>query len=123
MKKSGRKKAFSNKLSDSEIERLAILIEEAAEVQQVACKILRHGYESHHPRGLTKNRQLLTREIGDLETAIELVMEARDVQRLGVVTSAIEKVTSLREFTHHQKPRDLDEVEQRWMNVAKASTR
>ena len=38
--------AHFNGLSESEQERLSILIEECGEVVQAACKILRHGYES-----------------------------------------------------------------------------
>lgn len=40
---------FTNNLTPAEAECLAILIEECAEVQQIACKILRHGYDSCNP--------------------------------------------------------------------------
>lgn len=62
-----------NNLTPAQIERLAILIEECSEVQQIACKILRHGYDSKNPLiddSLT-NRQLLQNEMGDLLFAIE----------------------------------------------------
>jgi len=38
-----------NNLNPAELERLAILAEEAAEVVQIANKIIRHGYASYHP--------------------------------------------------------------------------
>lgn len=33
-------------MSNEELERLALLVEEAAEIQQIAMKIIRHGYAS-----------------------------------------------------------------------------
>ena len=56
-----------NKLTPAEAERLAMLAEECGEVIQVIGKILRHGYESHHPADPSvTNRALLGRELTDL---------------------------------------------------------
>ena len=56
-----------NNLSPAEAERLAMLAEECGEVIQVIGKILRHGYNSHHPQNpMVTNRQLLGRELTDL---------------------------------------------------------
>ena len=57
---------FQNDLTPAEVERLALLAEEAAEVIQVVGKIIRHGYESTHPNGGKNNRELLEHELSDL---------------------------------------------------------
>lgn len=47
-------------LTNAELERLAILMEECAEVQHIIGKIIRHGYESFNPfdDNKTPNRKL-----------------------------------------------------------------
>jgi hypothetical protein len=68
-----------NGLSPAEAERLALLLEELGEAQQVIGKILRHGYESHHPENPDdSNRALLEGELGDVMAAIE---ESRTAKR------------------------------------------
>ena len=58
-----------NGLTPAETERLAMLAEECAEVIQIVGKILRHGYESHHPDTPdVSNRFLLRRELLDVHT-------------------------------------------------------
>lgn len=55
-----------NGLSEAEQERLVIVAEECAEVIHVTTKILRHGYESCHPKKPSEtNRVALIREIAD----------------------------------------------------------
>lgn len=62
-------------LTQPELERIAMLAEEAGEITQVVGKILRHGYESSHPGAPeVTNRSLLSREISDL-SAIQVLME------------------------------------------------
>lgn len=104
-KKYGR---FSNKLTDAEAERLAILIEECGEVVQIACKILRHGFASYHPSGGPANREELEKELGDLACAAELLVRARDVRKRRIAEHAGEKIDSLRKYTHHQPAKLLD---------------
>lgn len=69
-----------NRLTPAEAERLAYLIEEAAEVQQAACKILRHGYASYNPDdpALGNNRKQLERELHDLAGAVARMSAAMD---------------------------------------------
>jgi len=58
-----------------------LLAEECGEVIQVIGKILRHGYDSTHPNdpeGDT-NRALLENELGDLNAALQLMTEAKDI--------------------------------------------
>ena len=70
-----------NKLSAAEAERLAYLIEELAEAQQAACKILRHGYNSFNPDlpGHVGNRHDLEKELLDVTGAIARMIKAGDV--------------------------------------------
>lgn len=93
---------FSNKLSEAAAERLAILVEEAAEVQKAACKILRHGYEAQHPEGITTNRRLLEHELGDLVASIDLLGCEGDVDVRTVAAAAFAKPLSWMTYTHHQ---------------------
>lgn len=93
-----------NNLSPAETERLAYLIEELAEAQQIACKILRHGYRSHNPddKEAGNNRRQLEREVGDVMSALGRLYQVDDlsihnVQRhIGVARAKSEK------WMHHQ---------------------
>lgn len=96
------KKAFSNKLSEAEIERLALLAEECGEVVQVIGKILRHGFESYHPKGHETNRQLLANEMGDLYAALEMMTKAGDLKMLEVLDAAQDKAQRVGKYLHHQ---------------------
>lgn len=94
-----------SQVSPAELERLAMLAEEAGEITQAVGKILRHGYESFHPENpAVSNRSLLENEIADLH-AIQLMMEERgDIEDLSphasdAVGHAMEKKMR---FTHHQ---------------------
>jgi NTP pyrophosphatase (non-canonical NTP hydrolase) len=92
-----------NNLSESEIERLAILIEEAAEVQQVATKILRHGYGSHNPfdESKTPNRELLNKELGDLLFAFSLMVDCHDVSSNSIYAHKSNKAEKINQYLHH----------------------
>lgn len=66
-------------LTNAELERLAMLSEEAGEITQIIGKILRHGYESFHPaRPQETNRALLTREVCDLRAIYSLMVHEGD---------------------------------------------
>ena len=93
-----------NKLSPAEHERLAILLEELGEAQQVIGKILRHGYESFNPcgdQGIT-NRILLEREMGDVVHATDRLFDAGDLDKECVFGHAMRKRERVRRFLHHQ---------------------
>lgn len=68
-------------VTKAEAERLAVLIEEAAEVQQAACKVLRHGWSSCDPTvgDSPTNRARLAQEFGDLLAAGSLLMDSGDI--------------------------------------------
>lgn len=91
-----------NELTPAQTERLALLLEEMGEAQQVIGKILRHGYESTHPDGGPTNRSLLETEIGHVEQAIFLMHEAEDLDPLAVFDSVDEKAKRVGRYLHHQ---------------------
>lgn len=90
-----------NRLSPAEAERIALLMEEAAEVVQACGKILRHGYESTHPDGGPTNRQQLEKELGDMTVAKGLMLQAGDIDEDRIGNSETKKILSLRQYLHH----------------------
>lgn len=88
--------------TESELERLALLAEECAEVQQMIMKIIRHGYGSHNPfdEEETPNRELLNKEIGDLLFAFELMVECHDVNQAQVYRCLHEKREKIQKYLH-----------------------
>lgn len=91
-----------NKLSEEEAERLALLMEECGEVVQVIGKILRHGYESHHPDSDQINRSLLHDELGDMKHAIDRMIDNGDLIRSMIEECAEAKAERVGEYLHHQ---------------------
>lgn len=94
-------------LSAAELERLALLNEECAEVQQAISKILRHGYASYHPHKpeLGDNRHMLSIEVGHVLAALHLMTQAGDLgtERIGVHQKA--KLDHVEIYLHHQRKR------------------
>lgn len=90
-------------LTPAEIERLAILAEEAAEVQQIAMKIIRHGYDSYHPEDedKTTNRDLLAKELGDLEYIIKQMKLQMDVDVFEIRKHRLAKAKKIVKYLHH----------------------
>lgn len=93
-----------NKLTPAEAERLALLAEEAAEVIQVVGKILRHGYESYHPADPCgpSNRQLLEKEMGDLDCAMCRLYRRGDVSAKTSALWSSRKEEAVKQYMHHQ---------------------
>lgn len=93
-----------NCLSPAEAERLALVAEECAEVQQAVCKILRHGYESNNRGKLPEtNREALTRELGDLMHVIGRMRTAGDVDGSAIDARSLSKAEHCAPYLHHQK--------------------
>lgn len=93
---------FSNGLTAEEIERLALLSEECAEVIQVIGKIQRHGFESVNPRGdpFLTNRNLLENELGDVDAAISLLHNRSDIRASKMMAASRRKLAKLPEWLH-----------------------
>jgi hypothetical protein len=91
-----------NELSPAEAERLALLLEELGEVQQIIGKVLRHGYESRHPDGGPTNRELLERELGDVQSAVDLMGAADDLSPSAILAARFEKTDRVHRYLHHQ---------------------
>ena len=91
-----------NNLSPAQAERLALLMEECAEVQQVVGKILRHGLLSHHPDGGPTNRALLERELGDLMCAVDMMVAAGEIERHVIEEYCENKRERVKQYLHHQ---------------------
>lgn len=93
-----------NQLTEAEQERLAILSEECAEVMHIACKILRHGYESWNPKtgDPETNRQALERELGDLFHAFDRMSRSGDINTSTVLNRRASKPKHIEQYLHHQ---------------------
>lgn len=92
-----------NKLTPAEDERLALLMEECAEVIQIVGKIQRHGYESRHPDGGPTNRELLEKELGHVDAAQELMFRPRDISMDAIFVSTEKKLRNVLQYLHHQE--------------------
>jgi hypothetical protein len=92
-----------NELCPAELERLALLSEECGEVIAIIGKILRHGYESCNPFDVsrTRNRELLEKEIGDVEYAISL-LKGTDLREWRIAAQLGEKSRKIKDYLHHQ---------------------
>lgn len=90
-----------NNLSNAQLERLSILLEELGEVHQMIGKVLRFGYNSSHPDFPdTNNRIELAKEIGHVERAISLLVLNRDIDESVVIRSA--SSTGLSDYVYYQ---------------------
>ena len=94
--------SFANGLTAEENERLALLSEECAEVIQVIGKIQRHGFESRNPDNLTgqTNRQLLQKELGDVDAAITLMHKKSDLHASEIMGASRRKLQRLQKWLH-----------------------
>lgn len=94
-----------NGLNEAEHERLSILMEECGEVVQIVGKILRHGYESYNPYDKDKvtNRELLMKELGDVENAKNMLTLSNDLQDYKINLFAEDKYVNIKKYLHHQK--------------------
>ena len=90
----------------AKVERLALLGEEAGEVNQVIGKILRHGYESFHPNTPEiTNRALLEEEIADFLIIVDLMIQEGDVNRGRIAEIHRTKKEKKNKYLHNNKIR------------------
>ena len=94
---------LKNGLTEAEIERLALMSEEAGEVQKCIGKILRHGYDKRNPlkKDGKTNREKLTDEIGDFVNAKNLMVACGDVDAAVIERRVAFKATSCKAWLHH----------------------
>lgn len=92
-----------NKLRPDQLEALALLAEECAEVQQVIGKILRHGLHSHHPDGGPNNQGLLEDECGDLLAALHIAESVGIVFTAHMRIARDGKLQRVGRYLHHVK--------------------
>lgn len=95
---------FTNGLGDTETERLALLLEELGEAQQIIGKILRHGYDSRNPNdpASPRNSALLEIELGHVRFAVDLLCASADISGLRINESARRKARAVKRYLHHQ---------------------
>lgn len=96
-----------NQLTPAEAERLAVLLEELGEAQQMVGKILRHGYESVNPffPEDDTNRARLENELGDVLVAIDFLLDYGDIEQWRLDDRKRVKHHKIWEWLHHQDPR------------------
>ena len=93
-----------NQLTPAEAERLALLLEEMGEAQQMIGKVLRHGYYSFHPKddSETVNAALLAKEMGDVQAALKMMFDADDISKDLVNEAKSKKLKAVQRYLHHQ---------------------
>lgn len=94
-----------SELSDAEVERLTLLMEECAEVQQIIGKVLRFGYESINPLVPEEgtNRDRLERELGDLSLIITMMGDNEDIKYKNLQDRAAQKRKKIQKFLRHNE--------------------
>jgi hypothetical protein len=88
----------------AQAERLAYLMEEMAEAQQIIGKILRHGYDNHHPDSPTPNKDLLQLELGHVLTAMDLMASSGDISEEDIANISVVKLKDVMKYMHFQDP-------------------
>jgi NTP pyrophosphatase (non-canonical NTP hydrolase) len=95
---------FFHNLSPEEHERLSYLLEELGETQHCIGKILRHGYDSTHPEGGPTNRQMLSKELGDVFFAINWLVSNKDIDEDIIIEVANKsKRGEINKYLHHNQ--------------------
>lgn len=102
---------FFHGLSPGLLERLALLNEECAEVQQIISKIIRHGIESYNPLESDSdiNQTLLEKELGHVQNAVRMLVEACDISQISIDRSAAKKRETIQRWLHHQPKQEQNE--------------
>lgn len=91
-----------NNLNPAESERLAILVEELGESAQRIGKVLRHGYDSHHPNtpDIT-NRSELETELADVLAIMDVMLQAGDLSKDNLNQLKVVKFGKITKYLHH----------------------
>jgi len=102
-------------MSEEELERLALLAEECAEVIVAVGKILRHGYQSYNPfhSELGSNKEQLEAEIADVWYAVNLMLGCGDVD-IDEINHHLELAAKSKpKYLHYQKRDMLDSLKEK----------
>jgi NTP pyrophosphatase (non-canonical NTP hydrolase) len=104
--------------TNAEAERLYLLIEECAEVQQAASKVLRHGWNAYNPLAAfgPSNQQALEKEIGQLKNAIDLLQNSGDVKEKVINMHRRNKRASIWRWLHFQAP-PAEGGREKWLRI------
>jgi len=93
-----------------EREVLTILIEEAAEVQQRATKLLRFGRDEVQKKQKLTNRQRLSREVGQLMFMIAYAQEHKLLDYAQIVKGTDEKGPKIEQYLQSVAPKKREAV-------------
>src|ERR1043165_261614 len=92
-------------LTPYENELLVNLMEEASEIVQAACKLLRFGKDNFHPGRSTTNSQDLAMEIGDLLAVYNKVKQNTNlIEFMWVEHGVARKFERMKKYMQHQPP-------------------
>lgn len=97
--------------SKARIERLAMLVEEAAEMSRAAMRVLRFGGASKPTLSETDNREALSRKVGNILDLLEEMRSADDFTDTGIAFGATKRRQHKAAYTTHQ-PYSRDHREQ-----------
>lgn len=87
---------------DAITERLALAAEEHGEAVQALMKAQRHGLDSNWKTGPT-NRHSIEMEFGDVLAAMDIMVQAGDVDAAGIEAARITKLSKVQQFLHHDE--------------------
>ena len=99
-----------NGLSNAQLERLAMLAEEAGEVVQAVNKIIRHGYGAYNPtlpeKDQITNRLHLSMELGQLIGVMNHMIMSEDLLSGEIEHEAQAKISRAQKYMHsYQQPK------------------
>lgn len=102
---------MNNNLTPAEVERLTLIVEEAAEVIQAATKVLRYGWKSDHPScPSTNNREHLMKEVGDLRGVLQLCFQASDMHITSYQYYSLQKLHRVKKYLYCEENVKLAEA-------------
>jgi NTP pyrophosphatase (non-canonical NTP hydrolase) len=78
---------------------LLIIQEECAEVVQAVSKVIRFGWENHHPERTKTNREELEEELGDLLAMYDILLQTREIDPANVSQARANKYNKLKQYS------------------------
>lgn len=100
-------------LSAAELEALALLSEECAEVGAIIGKALRHGLDSTHPDGGATNREAISREAGQVIAAIYIAADIGVINLADLDAGIREKWHKVGQYLHHIEVKPVERTARR----------